>query len=204
MKVLLVRHGDAVNSDHKFHGLENKPLSKEGRKQVEDSIDELKQHDPKMIFTDNLPRTRESASILSGGLDIPVHQTDAVQPLDLGDFVGKDMSDGNREAVRQYLDNPDKQIPGGGTVNEWAKKYLPFLESHVKDESKDTVIHMTHGRNIVLAKAWQKAGSKGTNFDKKALVDNKESTEHGGYAVIDHGNKPIKIMTPKSVPAGQS
>lgn len=203
MRILLVRHGDAVGTKGKFHGLVDNPLTAKGRVEAASAADKLAEYKPNMIYTSPLSRTRETARILSSELgNVPIKTSNALKPLDLGDFVGKPI-DTNLDKVKQYLSNPSKKIPGGGTVKDWANNYLPFLEQFYKNKSDQTIMFVTHGRNILLSNAYLKAGANAPNFDKSVLLDTDKSTEHGGFAVIDP-KSGFSIVTPKSVKAGQS
>jgi len=201
MKIILARHGDAVNSDGKFHGIDDKPLTSEGRSEVYATAKELRQYHPTMIYYCPTQRTRETATILANELNIPRKKSDALLPLDLGTFVGKD-SEKFLSAIKHYLTNPEEKIPGGQSVNDWAKQYLPFFEKAFLNKSRDAIIFVTHGRNILLTKAYLSQDKLAPNFDKDVLLDSKTSTEHGGYALVD--NKGFRIMDPKKVIAGQS
>lgn len=204
MKIILARHGDAVNSSGKFHAYEEHPLTSDGRTEVYKLAKELKQYDPSVIYSDKLARTKESAKIISQELNIPIKYNDALLPLNLGKFAGKSI-DTHTNALRHYLSNPNEKIPGGESINDWATNYLPFLEQYLKHKSKECIIFMTHGRNIILSKAYLDAGNLAPDFDKDTLLDsnNNKSTEHGGYAIIEPPNK-FQIITPHKVKAGQS
>jgi hypothetical protein len=65
------------------------------------------------------------------------------------------------------------------------------------------VVFVTHGRNIVLTKAHIKTKGRAPAFDKNILLNNEQSTEHGGYAIAEPPDK-FSIETPKKVMAGQS
>jgi broad specificity phosphatase PhoE len=202
MRVILVRHGDAVNSNGKFHGLVDNPLTDEGRKEADEIADTVKQFNPSMIYTSPLSRARETAKIIGSKINVPVQSNKALLPLDLGSFVGKPIEQ-NLDKVRHYLDNPNERIPNGGTVNQWARQYLPFFEQLHKNKSDQNVVFVTHGRNIILTKAYLKVKGRAPAFDKSVLLNNDKSTEHGGYAVAEpNGN--FSIETPKKVMAGQS
>ncbi len=201
MKIILARHGDAVNADGKFHGVSNESLSSEGRSEVYRTAKELKEYNPTMIYYCPTKRCKETAAILATELNLNRRKNDALLPLDPGTFVGKDIHK-YLDAFRQYLLHPSEKFPSGQSVNEWAAQYLPFFEKYFKNKSRDTVIFVTHGRNILLTRAYLKSDGVAPAFDKDTLVNNKTTTEHGGWALVDNGK--LEIMTPKPVKAGQS
>lgn len=193
--IILARHGDAVNQDGKFHGITNEPLTLKGKNEVYDLAKQLRKFSPTKIYTSPVRRSKETAQILSSELNAPVETRAELNPLNLGEFVGKPI-DKNLQEVRAFLKNPNQTIPGGESVNSWAGKFLPFLKSLPED---DNSILVTHGRNIVLAKA---SMGHSSGFDKSVLANNDKSTEHGGFAIID-GDK-FSIETPRAVKRGQS
>jgi len=203
VSVILARHGDARNTAGKFHGLVDEPLTKKGIKEGHSLAEELKQYKPTMIYTSPMSRTFDTAKIISDELKIPIIQSNELLPLDLGDFVGLS-TDEYVEDLKHYLDNPNKKIPGGQPVNEWAKKYNKFFNKIFNGlESNESVIFLTHGRNILLTKADMKEGTYNTRFDKSILTGSDKSTEHGGYAIASKPDK-FDIVTPKSVTKGSS
>src|SRR5689334_9276344 len=127
MKIILARHGDAVNSDGKFHGLEDKPLTSEGRIECYALAKELKKYHATIIYYCPTKRAQETAKILSDELGIVHKKSDALKPLDLGTFVGKPI-DKYLDNVRYYLTNTSTKIPNGQSVDDWAAQYLPFFE----------------------------------------------------------------------------
>lgn len=202
MKIILARHGDAVNSSGKFHGLVDEPITSKGREEAYKLAKELKDQDAQMIYYSPLSRTRDTAKILSEELGITRKKSDALKPLDLGSFVGKPI-DKYLDSVKHYLSHTDENFPNGQSVNDWAAQYLPFFERYYRNKSNQTIIFMTHGRNILLSKAYILGGKLAPSFDKQVLTDNKDTTEHGGYAIAEPPNS-FKIINAKHVMAGQS
>jgi broad specificity phosphatase PhoE len=199
MKILLARHADAWNQDGVFHGKTNVPLTKEGEDEAFELAEKLREHNPSIIYSSPIKRAMDTAKIIGGALDIPIRSAEQLDPLDLGEFVGKD-TDEYLPDVKHYLENPEEEIPGGESVNEWAGKYIPFFDKFHQNKSNQAIVFLTHGRNIVLTKAHLKSRQ---GFDKKTLAENTISTEHSGYAIA-HPDGKFEIIDPKTVKAGQS
>lgn len=202
MKVILARHGDAVGTKGKFHGMVDTPLTSAGVKEAQDLANQLGKYGATQLFSSPLQRTMQTAKIIGDKLKLQVTPNKALLPLNLGDFVGKP-TDKYLEQVKQYFASPNVKIPNGETVNQWANRFIPFINKLLYSKSPETVIVVTHGRNIILTEADMKMGNN-TNYDKNVLIQAKKSTEHGGYAVADGNANKFEIVTPKSVPAGQS
>jgi probable phosphoglycerate mutase len=202
MRVILARHGDALNTKGKFHGMNDEPMTSAGRSEIYQLATRLKPYEPLTIVYSPLKRTTESAKILAEELGIPAHPSQKLYPLDLGNFVGKPVNERTTEQVRFYLAHPFATVPGGESVEDWAARYLPIFERYLASRSNETVLFMTHGRNIVLSRAYMKDGGAAPAFDKEELVDNTDATEHGGFAIA-HGNR-FRVVTPKKVAKGLS
>jgi probable phosphoglycerate mutase len=201
MRVILLRHGDAVNSKGRFHGWVDNPLTSKGAKEASDLSEQIRQYNPSMIISSPMSRTIASAKIISQKLGIPMQLNKALMPLNLGDYDGQEV-DRHLAQVKTHFANPNKRFPNGESVNDWAQnRFIPFFNKHVFSKDPGTIAMMTHGRNIILAKADLAKGNN-LDFDKSMLLDNKQSTEHGGYAVATPNS--FEIKTPKSVSAGQS
>lgn len=201
MKVILARHGDAINGTGKFHGMIDTALTSKGITEAHKLAQDLKKYNASEIISSPMKRAMQTAEVLGKELGIPVKANNALLPLDLGSFVGKP-TDTYTNQLKPYLSQPDKKIPQGEAVNSWAQRFIPFINKFVFNKSSDkTVIIVTHGRNILLTKADIKLGNN-TKFDESVLTSSDKSTEHGGYAIVDNGK--FEIITPKLVQAGQS
>jgi probable phosphoglycerate mutase len=201
MRIVLLRHGDAVNSTGKFHGWIDNPLTSQGAKEAADISDHIRQYNPSKIISSPMSRARDSASIIANKLGIPMETNQALMPLDLGDYDGQPIDKylGN---VRTHFSNPNKRFPNGETVNNWAQnRFIPYFNKQLFNNDPGTIAMMTHGRNIILAKADIAQGNN-LNYDNSMLLDNKQTTEHGGYAIATPNS--FEIKTPKAVKAGQS
>jgi probable phosphoglycerate mutase len=202
--IYLVRHGDAVGTKGKFHGMKDVPLTKEGVDEAVHIGDKLSKSGIqfKKIFASPLSRTRDTAEIISEATGLPVELRHELLPLDLGEYVGKS-TDTYKEDVQHYLKNPKEQIPNGGTVDGWAKNYIPFTNHFLFDKTDDNYIFVTHGRNILLTKADMKLGNN-YKYDNDFLAKNDISTEHGGYAVANGDRNQFQIVNPRKTAAGVS
>lgn len=198
MRVILIRHGDAVGSTGRFHGWIDNPLTPKGAKEASDIADVVKQYNPTMMYSSPMQRARASASIISQKLGIPMQVNNALKPLNLGIYDGKSV-DKYADDVHNYLRNPNQKVPSGESVNDWAGRFIPFLNQYLYNKSPQTIAMLTHGRNIILAKADRETGNN-PYYNQATLIDNKKSTEHGGYAVVTPDS--FEIKSPKSVDAG--
>jgi probable phosphoglycerate mutase len=201
MRIIIGRHGDSVGTKGKFHGPINHPLTSKGREEAYKLARDVKKYHPSIIYYSPLDRCRDTAKIVASELGIPTKPAKELGPLDVGDYDGKPI-DKYLPRVRYHLMHTDVPFPNGGTVDEWAGKYLPFLERKLEDKKNETIMFLSHGRNIVLTKAYIKAGGLAPEFDKETVYDNKVSTEHGGHAIVSPNH--FEIVTPRPVKVGES
>jgi probable phosphoglycerate mutase len=202
--VYLVRHGDAVGTEGKFHGMKDNPLTKQGVNEgmnIARTLRETGTHF-KRLYSSPLSRTMDTASFISDELGLPVEPRKELLPLDLGAYVGRPIKD-HEDEVRHYLLHPKEKIVNGESVDNWAHRYIPFANKDLFDGTDDNVIYVTHGRNILLTKADLKLGNN-LKYDNNFLAENGTSTKHGGYAIANGDDKSFKIVTPKKTAAGIS
>ena len=195
MKVILVRHGDAKNQDGVFHGVTNVSLTKEGEDEAYDAAQRVKGLKPSIIYSSPVRRAAQTATIISQVLGIPMRIAEELKPLDLGQFVGKDIED-NLDKVRYYLENQGEKIPKGQSVSDWRNRYAPFFNKFFHNKSDQSVLFATHGRNFILTKSLVKK-------DPSILSNETQSSEHGGIAIATPPNK-FEMLDAKSVKPGQS
>jgi probable phosphoglycerate mutase len=204
--VILVRHGDAVNGEGKFHGMIDDKLTPSGIKEAQEIVKRVKVFNPSTIYSSPLSRTTDTANVIGKALNIPVIRNKALLPLDLGAFIRKPTNRKNVEELKYYIAHPNIKIPSGESINHWAQKYVPFFNKYFFNKSPDTVIFVTHGRNILLSEADIKEGEN-LKFDNNILLESNKgkSTEHGGIAVADNNASPkFKILDEKKVTPGAS
>ena len=116
--IFVMRHGQtALDISHRCDSWLDLPLSDEGREDVVTTLsDHLKDFGIKQIFVSSLKRIEESGHIISTGLPTapPVNIDDRARTWNLG-TIGGDKKDKERKAlVKDLLDNPEKEAPGGG------------------------------------------------------------------------------------------
>ena len=202
--VYLVRHGDAVGTKGKFHGMKDTPLTTKGVNEARDVAQTLidTKIPFKKIIASPLSRTADTAEIISEATGLPVEYRKELYPLDLGAYVGKS-TDEYQDDIRQLILHPKEQIPNGSSVSEWANNYIPFANKYLFDGTDDNYIFVTHGRNILLTKADIKLGNN-PRWDENWLANNDVSTEHGGYAIANGDEGKFDIISPKKTVAGIS
>jgi broad specificity phosphatase PhoE len=151
-----MRHGQtALDISHRCDSWLDLPLSDEGREDVVTTLsDHLKDFGIKQIFANSLKRIEESGHIISTGLPTAPLVTidDRMRTWNLG-TIGGDKKDKERKAmVRDLLDNPEKEAPGGGeSYSEFTERFDEFLDDQMKNiesgKLKGPVLDIFSGSN---------------------------------------------------------
>ncbi len=109
----------------------------------------------------------------------PLTIVPALRSWDLGELSGQPVAS-TTEKIKAYMQTPDKAIPGGESWNTFVSRYLDFLEPHWKQPGYCALV--THGRNIMVARAWLNAGAEGQKLDDGVLsADYTNFVRHGGW-----------------------
>jgi broad specificity phosphatase PhoE len=191
--VILLRHGEtALNrkvgaSTERIRGWVDVPLDKNGQKQaVELGVRYGNEPISKVYSTDfqrgrvvaeNIARTAHAA-----GNPVPLIAAQELRPWNLGILHGKEV-DKVIPVMNKCVENPDVQVPDGESFDSYKNRYLPFLAGLLKEAStsRGNIVAVTHSRNLQLARAWDKAGRQGTNYDLDRMLDYKDEVPPGQH-----------------------
>jgi len=125
---LVARHGrTALNKAKAFRGKANPPLDDVGIKEAQELAKFLESFDIFSIICSDKQRATQTADIIAKKQKIPVHQTEFLRALDVGDFSGKKRTPETESELQTYLDDPDCQIPGGESLNDFKNRIHPCI-----------------------------------------------------------------------------
>lgn len=194
----LIRHGRTdLNQNNCFRGSKDVSLSSAGIGDIEETIKFLQSldADPEFIITSDRKRAEESAQLLSKAFDAPVHDVHLLRALDVGKFSGQPRSEENVNELQTYLDDPDIEIPGGESLNEFKERVIPVLEECFHLACENGLGFVVCHSSIIHEVGTQLFG------DHKALV-----VEPGGVVVVgfEDGLPFAKSIFKKLKPAGNT
>ena len=130
--VFIVRHGQTVlNAEKKFRGNANPPLDDTGIKQAHRLASIFKDIDISHIFCSDKQRSTKTAEIIAAAKGAPVHKTEGLRALDVGTFSGQKRDATSEAELQKYLDQPDSQIPGGESLNDFKARIAPCLQEAI-------------------------------------------------------------------------
>lgn len=135
--VYVIRHGRTeLNATNAFRGNANPALDSVGIKQAEVLADLFKTIDISHIFCSDKQRSVKTAEIIASSKKIPIHKSEGLRALNVGDFSGKKRTPESEAELQTYLDDPDTQIPGGESLNNFKDRIAPCLQEAVEIFSK--------------------------------------------------------------------
>jgi broad specificity phosphatase PhoE len=128
----VVRHGaTSLNQSGCFRGNLNPPLAPEGRRDAEQIARLFSTIDVSHIFSSDKVRATETAGIIAREKGIPIHKSEALRALNVGDFSGQKRTPEAEADLQVYLDQPDTQIPGGESLNEFKSRIQPCFQEAI-------------------------------------------------------------------------
>ncbi len=178
-----LRHGTTeLNQDNKFRGWVDVPLDDQGRRDAAVAAEFLKDTGIRHIFHSDLSRAVDTADIVVEKLStkpLSDREDERLRPWDIGDLSGKNR-DENAELLRWYVDNPNRSIPGGESLDEFGERCQEALAEYMKIARRDgPVLFVFHTSNVVQLENF----CTGSGAEGKPEVD--ERVKPGGIITVD-------------------
>jgi len=154
MRLIFVRHGESeANLLHEFSNSGWKhPLTEKGRLQVEILAGRLANQAITRIYTSPVMRAVQSAEILSGKLDVPYEETEALREYSVGVWEGSTDPAGWQEYqqvndVWMLRGEYDRRMQGGECFNEVRERFAVWLGELVQEyeSTKEVFLLVGHG-----------------------------------------------------------
>ena len=155
--LIVARHGSTVlNARNAFRGSSNPPLDEQGTEDANNLADLLENVEISHIVTSDRARARQTADIIGKRKHQPVHSTENLRALDVGNLSGQKRTKANIDLLQRYLDNPDELIPGGESLNDFKARIQPCLSeaADVAIESGAPVLLIAHSSIVHEVGAW--------------------------------------------------
>ena len=173
-RIWLVRHGlTAWNTQQRFCGHRDVPLSELGRAQALWTAEQLQKESICAIYTSDLVRARETAEIIAhhGTPAVPIRESAAWREIDFGDWEGltyTQIVEQFKDQLGFFIDPEHRSPPNGESLAHMQQRVMDALSAipHNDDvpAAGDAVI-VSHGGplrillcstlGIVLQRQWQ-------------------------------------------------
>jgi len=149
----IVRHGETeLNAENCYRGWENPQLNEDGMRAGEAIANFFSYERLGRIVSSDLDRAMQTAAYImnTGTVACPYISPDFnLRPWGIAAFAGKEKSPANQKRLNHYIQNPDKQIPDGESLNFFRNRFEDAIQQYlsVPYEGLPTVI-VTHTSNI--------------------------------------------------------
>lgn len=161
----LVRHGDtdynAGEGEERVRGHAVVTLDEDGKREARYAGEKLKGKKPVAIVASDLPRARETATIVGHILGLEPQFDLRLRTWDTGKFTGE-LCDDVQPQVDSYVMKPDKPVPGnklypGESFNAFKERVFAGMADAV-ERFPDTCVIVTHHSCVSLLEAWCEEG----------------------------------------------
>lgn len=175
---LIMRHGEtALNKENSFRSWINVPLDENGVMQAEAASEFLKDFPLKRIICSPLDRTVYTAKLVAEPHGLDVEPDASFLPWNLGELSGKPRKE-YAKVLRKYIDDPDKQIPGGESLNDFKNRmFETFDRLRGSFDSDELFLIVAHTSNITSLQQW-------IDGDYEAQEEEDESVAPGGVLAV--------------------
>ncbi len=154
MRLLMCRHGETVaNSEKRFQGWVDTPLTEAGVRAAEDLRDFLKDWEIDLVACSPIGRAKATAAIVLGNRDIPLIYYDELKELNFGDWDGKTLAELELEPLYPlFFNEPDKFIaPNGEGYADLHKRVVGKIRELFKEYPDKTILIIAHGLTLRTA-----------------------------------------------------
>lgn len=194
----VVRHGrTTLNKEGRFRGNANPPLDEVGIEQAHKLAQLFADIPISHIFCSDKQRATKTAEIIAEAKGGSVHQTESLRALNVGKFSGQIRNAKSESELQSYLEDPNCQIPGGESLNDFRARIMPCLQETIDLYTKCGIPPMLVAHSSVV----HEISNIATGDHKLILV------EPGGAIAVYVNNgkidaepifKPIKVSTESS------
>ena len=145
----LARHGETDwNRELRWQGHADPPLNALGRQQARALAESLAEMRIAAVYSSDLLRASETAEIVAGRLEVPLHLDAALRELDVGSWQGQTLSEleaRHAEAVARWKESGEHGWEGGESHAEMAARVLEAIRSIAAEHVGQEILVVSHG-----------------------------------------------------------
>jgi broad specificity phosphatase PhoE len=190
--IYFLRHGPtAYNAENggvdRVRGWEDVALTDKGRSSAMKAGESLKSEKIDVIVCCDLSRTRETASIVSTIIGVPVDgYTQKLRPWNLGSFQGKEVK-ATYPQIAWYANHPKAVVPQGESLDAFKERFLTYMSELDKRYPGKRVLVITHSRNVSMYNAWMAKGcNRKHEIDTDVFLDLKSQPKAGEVERVEY------------------
>lgn len=151
MKVFLIRHGETDrNATSVFQGYGPVPLNARGRRQATRVAERLRPMRPAMLYSSDILRARQTATIIGRKLQLPVQFCAGLREWNVGVWAGKPTADytAHLETVQAH---PVTYVPPEGESQlQTQARMVAQMQTFGEQHQGETILCISHGKAIDL------------------------------------------------------
>jgi len=200
-KTFFVRHGatELNNSNpdkDRIRGHKDVPLSAQGRKEAEETANEMKDSDIKTIYTSDLSRAKDTADAIADKTGAKVITDERLRPWHFGpDIEGKPTSE-MLPKIAELAQNPDTRPKGGETFNEFKDRFLQAYHEIQNAHPNENSAIVSHYRGAKLLEAWRAAGVDNDNVNSDVFTEYDKNAKPGFVQAMDKKGNAVSSEVP--------
>jgi probable phosphoglycerate mutase len=156
-RITLIRHGETLwNSQRRWQGRANIPLSPNGIQQAEETAALLQRAGITRVISSDLRRAARTAQIIAGALGLPVQEDPRWREVDVGDWQGmstEEILEWEAAAFERFRQVPfmERYFPGGETNIQHVARVGEALDHIAEQYPGEHVLVATHGGSVRCA-----------------------------------------------------
>jgi probable phosphoglycerate mutase len=154
----LARHGETDwNRELRWQGHADPPLNALGRQQARALAESLAGMRIAAVYSSDLRRASETAEIVAGRLEAPLHLDAALRELDVGSWEGQTLAEleaRHAQAVARWERSGEHGWEGGESHEEMAARVLEAIRSIAGEHGGEEVLVVSHGGPMRALKAF--------------------------------------------------
>ena len=192
---LLVRHGEAEsNVRHILHSEPNgeNPLTDTGRKQAEAAAKDLKDRNVHHVYTSDLMRAHQTASIIGETVGIEPKVDERLREIKLGEFEGKSLEEYQAHIEISARTAFTKKPRGGENWSETRARMVRFIREIEQEHEGKTIVIVSHAGPLVMLEMAMRGLPDDAYFTGQVSeIDNAQVVElRGGIGSFDDEGNP--------------
>lgn len=199
MEIYFIRHGETVwNTEKRFQGLSNSPLTKKGEKQAKLLGEKLKEIKFDRFYSSALQRANNTAHLIKGNRKQEVFIFEAFNEISMGEMEGMQHLDFQKLYPEQYIAFYNNQLDydpsayGGESFLELRERIKKGLIDFVElNKNCERVLVVSHGATLKVLFHYL-SGKEMSELKNEPIPKNTSYTvvkyENNKFGIIDFSN----------------
>ena len=151
--IYIVRHGETIwNAEGRIQGHTDVELAERGREQARATARRLAGVHFDAAYSSDMSRTRETAVIIVGERETPLHSVAELREYNKGVFEGLTPDEYRQQYPELFqaslINDPDFAPPGGETIRQCQARLSAFANMLRRKHSDEDVLVVGHGGSL--------------------------------------------------------